>query len=185
MAAYQNPANHPPHAVPDGRPGSDKLTGLVLGAGTVSMGMIAGMFFDWATSIMPALSEADDRTYVVVMQKTITTINNSPLFLLSLMGAFVFTGVAAILQHRLGARAAFRWTLAGLALYVVAIMITMGVHFPLNDTLEKAGDPDTIADLAALRADTEGSWTSAHIARTGAAVLGLAFLCRALWLRRR
>jgi uncharacterized membrane protein len=184
MSAYQNPANYPTRAVPNNGHGSDRMLGLTLGAGTVCLGLIAGFFFDWATSIMPSLAEADDRTYVIVMQKTITNINSSPLFLLSLMGAFVFTGVAAILQHRLGAKAALRWTLAGLAFYVVAVMITMGVHFPLNDTLEKAGDPDTI-DLAALRADTEDAWVAGHLARTGAAVLGLVFLCRALWLRRR
>jgi len=184
MDFYRNPAGQPHQAVPDNGAGSDRMVGLTLGVATVCLGMIAGMFFDWATSIMPALAEADDRTYVIVMQKTITTINSSPLFMLALMGAFVFTIVAAILQNRIGAKAAFRWTLAGLALYVVAVGITMGVHFPLNDTLEKAGDPDTI-DLAALRADTEDAWVAGHLARTGAAVLGLAFLCRALWLRRR
>jgi uncharacterized membrane protein len=185
MDANRNPASYSPQAVVNGRTGSDRLAGFALGAGTVTMGMIAGMFFDWATSIMPALAQADDRTYVTVMQKTITTINNSPLFMFSLMGAFVFTGAAAILQHRLGARAAVRWIIAALVLYVVAIMITAGVHFPLNDTLENAGDPDKIADLAALRADTEGPWTSAHVARTIAATLALSALCRALWLRRR
>jgi uncharacterized membrane protein len=182
MDIYRNPQSH--QAVPNNGAGSDRMVGLTLGIGTVCLGMIAGMFFDWATSIMPALADADDRTYAIFMQKTITTINSSPLFLLALMGAFVSTGVAAILQNRLGAKAAFRWTLAGLALYVVAILITMGVHFPLNDTLEKAGDPDTI-DLAALRAETEDPWVAAHLARTAASVLGLAFLCRALWLRRK
>jgi uncharacterized membrane protein len=182
--ANRSTVSHPPKAVVDSRASSDRLAGLTLGAGTVTMGLIAGMFFDWATSIMPALSQADDRTYVTVMQKTITTINNSPLFLFSLMGAFVFTGAAAILHHRLGARAAVRWILAALVLYVVAIMITAGVHFPLNDTLEHAGDPDKIADIAALRADTEGPWVNAHAARTVTATLALASLCRALWLRR-
>jgi uncharacterized membrane protein len=186
MDANRDPAGHSPQTVAGSRgAGSDRLAGLALGAGTVSMGLIAGMFFDWATSIMPALSQADDRTYVVVMQKTITTINNSPLFLLSLMGAFVFTGAAAILQHRLGVRAAVRWIVAALVLYVVAIVITMGVHFPLNDALEHAGDPDKIADIAALRADTEGSWVNGHLVRTVAATLAFTCLCRALWLRRR
>jgi uncharacterized membrane protein len=184
MDAYRDTVGHPSGTVADGT-GSDRLAGLALGAGTVTMGLIAGMFFDWAISIMPALSQTDDRTYVAVMQKTITTINNSPPFLFSLMGAFVFTGAAAILQRRLGARAAVRWIVAALVLYVVAIVITMGVHFPLNDALEKAGDPDAIADIAALREDTEGPWVAGHLARTVATGLALTCLCRALWLRRR
>lgn len=179
-------ADQPIHAVPTGRQASTgRFAGIALGAGTVCLGMIAGMFFDWATSIMPALSEADDRTYVVVMQKTITTINNSPLFLLSFMGAFVFSGAAAVLQYRLGARATARWILAALALYMVAVLVTGVVHLPLNNTLEFAGDPDAIGDLATLRADTEQPWADGHIVRTVATTLALACLCRAMLVARR
>jgi uncharacterized membrane protein len=166
------------------RTGSGRLAGLVHGAATLTMGLIAGVFFDWTVSIMPALAQSDDRTFVVVMQKTITTMNSSPAFLFSFTGAFVFTGAAAILQHRLGARTAVRWILAALALYVVAIVITMGVHPPLNEALVSAGDPDKIADIAAIRKDVEGPWMNAHMVRTVAVTVALTFLCRALWLRR-
>jgi uncharacterized membrane protein len=164
--------------------GSGLVVGLVHGAATLSMGMVAGIFLDWAINIMPALSKVDDRTFVAVMQQTITTMNGGPIFLFTLTGAFVFTGVAALLQYRLGARAAAGWILAALGLYVVAMLITAVVHFPLNDTLEHAGDPDTIASLSSLRADTEGAWVTGHVLRTVAALLAFAFLCRALWLRR-
>lgn len=127
--------------------------------------------------------EVDDRTFVVFMQQTITTMTNGPIFLGTLMGGFVFTGVAAILQYRRGARSAAGWTLAALALYVAAMAITAVVHFPLNDTLVQAGDPDTIADLASLRADTEGIWVTGHVLRTVASMVALACLCRALWLQ--
>ncbi len=160
-----------------------KTSGWVLGGAAVTMGLVAGFFFDWATSIMPALKQADDRTYVVVMQKTITTINGSPLVLLTLAGALVLTGVAAILQRRVGARSAVRWILTALGLYVAALAVTVGIHFPLNDTLERAGDPDAIANLAALRESTESAWVNAHLVRTVAVVLALAALCRALWKR--
>ena len=160
-----------------------KTAGWVLGSAAVTMGLVAGFFFDWATAIMPALAESDDRTYVVVMQKTITTINGSPLVLLVLMGALGLTALAGFLLYRLGARSAVRWTLAAFVLYVVAVGITVGIHFPLNDTLEHAGDPDRIANLPALRARTESAWVTAHLVRTGAALLAFALLCRALWLR--
>ncbi len=183
MQIDRNAAGHP-HRTGAPRAASDRLAGLVHGAATVCMGLIAGLFFDWAVAIMPALADSDDRTFVIVMQKTIAAMNNGPLFLLTLMGAFVFTGVAAILQYRLGARPVARWILAALVLYVVAIMITAAVHFPLNFALENAGDPDTIADIAALRQDVEGSWMSAHVIRTIATIGALACLCRSLWLRR-
>ena len=186
MSIDRHPASRPLRAaVNSGSIRSDRLAGLVLGAALVAMGLVAGIFFDWAASIMPALAQADNRTYVVVMQNAITTMNNSPVFLFTLMGAFVFTGAAAIVQHRVGARAAVRWTLAAFALYVIAIAITVAVHFPLNDTLESAGDPDSIATIGALRRDTEALWANAHIARTLVTIAAFASLCRALWLRRR
>jgi uncharacterized membrane protein len=186
MYTNHNPASQPYQGVANGpRQGSGRLAGLTLGAATVTIGLIAGLFFDWAIAIMPSLAQTDDRTFVEVMQRTITTINNSPSFMFAFMGSFVFTIAAAVLQHRLGARAAVRWILAALALYLAAVLITMGVHVPINQTLESAGDPDQIADLAALRADSEASWTNAHLARTAAAMLSLAALCRALWLRNR
>ncbi|WP_460390628.1 anthrone oxygenase family protein [Actinophytocola sediminis] len=160
------------------------MTGIVHGTATVTVGLIAGTFFDWSVSIMPALAESDDRTYVTVMQETIRAMNKGPLFVGTFIGAFVFTGAAALLQRRIGARAAVRWILAGLLLYLAAMLITFGVHFPLNDTLDKAGDPDKIADLAALREETEQSWVTAHTARTIAVTLATACLCRSLWVRR-
>ncbi|MEQ3550543.1 DUF1772 domain-containing protein [Pseudonocardia nematodicida] len=161
---------------------SGRLAGLVLGAGTVCLAMIAGMFFDWAVAIMPALAGVDDRTYVAVLQQANATINGSPLFLLAFLGAFVVTGVAAVLQYRLGARAAVRWIVAALVLYVVAVGITAGVSIPLNDTLQAAGAPDAIADPAGLRTATEGPWVTGHDIRTVATVLALGCLCRAMLL---
>lgn len=184
MSTGAYPASSPVPTGASSRHAGSVLGGLVLGAGTLTIGMVAGIFFDWAITIMPALSEADDRTYVVFMQHTITTMNTSPVFLCTLMGAFVFTGTAAIVQFVRAARASAGWTLAALALYLVAMVITAVVHFPLNDTLESAGDPSTIQDLAGLREDTEGEWVLGHLLRTAAAMVALVCLCRALWLRR-
>jgi uncharacterized membrane protein len=192
MGPDQRPAGRTRQAVPDGHRdpgghrggGSGRSPGAVLGAATLTVGLVAGLFFDWAVAIMPSLARTDDQTFVVVMRETVMTMNGSPLFLLSFMGALLLTAAAVVLQYRRGARASGRWVLAALALYVVAAATTMGVHLPLNDTLESAGDPDRITDLAALRRDVETEWVNAHLVRTVAAVAALACLCRALWLGR-
>ena len=174
------------HTESDGyRSGTGPMAGLILGAATLTMGLIAGFFFDWAVAIMPAQAQSDDQTFINVMLTLITTINTSPAFLFAFTGAFVFTVAAAIVQYLLGARAAARWILAALALYFVASAITFGVHFPLHETLASAGDSDRIENLAAVRKDVEGPWVSAHLVRTVACTLAFGFLCRALWLRRR
>ncbi|MCT2581955.1 anthrone oxygenase family protein [Actinophytocola gossypii] len=184
MSTTTDPTVHSLQDVVTTHSKSGRLTGLVHGTATVTVGLIAGTFFDWSVSIMPALATSDDRTYVTVMQETIRVMNRGPLFVGTFIGAFVFTGAALVLQRRMGARAAVRWILAGLLLYLATLLITFGIHFPLNDTLDRAGDPDTIADLAALRAETEQAWVNAHTVRTIATALATACLCRSLWVRR-
>ncbi|MFC7584847.1 DUF1772 domain-containing protein [Nonomuraea antimicrobica] len=144
----------------------------------ITMGLMAGLFYAFAVAVMPALAGADDRTFVLVMQKINRTIEN-PVFFVTFFGAFVFTGAAAIARHRLGARAAARWILAALALYIVALAITMGVNVPLNEELARAGDPARIADLAKVRGEFEGVWVPANVARALACTLAVACLARA------
>jgi uncharacterized membrane protein len=165
--------------------GSDstrRLAGLVLGVATLTMGLIAGFFFDWAVAIMPALAEADDQTFVSVMQELITTINESPLFLLAFSGALVSTGAAAILLFAGGAHTAGRWVAAAFVLYLIACLITFSVHFPLHDTLAAVEDTAPRTELAAARDDFEQPWVAGHLARTAAVIVALSFLCRAVWL---
>lgn len=158
--------------------------GLVLGAATLAMGLIAGVFYAYACSVMIGLAKTDDRTFVDVMQRINVAIEN-PLFFASFFGALVLTAVAAVLERRLGSRAAFRWIVAALALYVVALAVTVGVNVPLNQDLADAGDPDRIADLAAVRHRFEGSWVTWNIVRTVATTAALACLGRALVLHGR
>jgi uncharacterized membrane protein len=169
-------AEYPRHAGPLGR-----AAGPVLGVAMVAMGLMAGIFYAFTISVMPGLARSDDRTFVTAMQNINLAIENAA-FLAVFFGAFVFTLVAAILQQRLGRRAAARWIVASLALYVVALAITMGINVPLNDQLASAGDPSRIVDLAAVRTNFEGPWVAAHLARTVACTLALACLGRALLL---
>jgi uncharacterized membrane protein len=171
---------------PTTAPGGAKYTlaGPILWLATISIGLIAGLFYGFAISVMPALAKTDDRTFVDTMQQINRSIENGA-FGMAFMGSFVFTGAAAILEHRLGRRNAARWVVASLALYVVSFAITAGVNVPLNQQLEAAGAPANIADLAAVRAAFEGSWNSAHLIRTIACVLSLGAVGRALWLHGR
>lgn len=163
------------------RPRSSRggAAGLVLLAAMLSMGLTAGLFYAFVVSVMPGLARTDDQTFVTVMQLINEVIQN-PAFTASSVGALVFTAVAAFLEHRLGARAAVRWILVALALYIVAIAITMGINVPLNDTLAAAGDPSRVADIAAVRNDFVGPWEAPHLVRTVACTLALACLGQAL-----
>jgi uncharacterized membrane protein len=78
-----------------------------------------------------------------------------------------------------------RWTVAALVLYGIVIAVTFGIHIPLNDDIDQAGNPDRIANLAAVRDDFEGRWVAWNIVRTVLSTTAVAALARALILHGR
>lgn len=145
---------------------------LSLLVATVMTGLTAGVFGLYAHTIMRGLRGTDDRTFVGAFQAIDRAIVN-PLFLFTFFGALVFTVIAAV-AHRHGA--ALPWILAAAALYLAGVVITMVVNVPLNDAIKAAGDPDRIADLAAVRANFhEARWIAWNLVR--AVTTTVAFGC--------
>ncbi len=163
---------------------ADRNADIVLAAAVVAMGLLAGLFYFSSIAVMPALTAADDHTLVDAMQQMIVKIEN-PFFFLTLMGAPVLAGVALSQARRSGSDAAARWIVAGLVLYAVMVVITVAVHFPLNDDLRNAGDPATIENLAEVRDDFVGPWVAWDIVRVLATTASFAALVWALVLRGR
>ena len=163
---------------------SEGFAGATLGAATLAMGLIAGVFYSFACSVMLGLARTDDRTFIEVMQRINEEIIN-PVFFSSFFGALVLSIVALVLQRRLGAREATRWIAAALALYALVLVVTMAANVPLNDALAAAGDPHTISDPASVRHQFEGPWVAWNIVRGAASLLALGCLARALVLHGR
>jgi uncharacterized membrane protein len=158
---------------------------VALLAATLTMGLMAGVFGDWATTIMRGLRATDDRTFVGAFQALDRAIYN-PLFMLTFVGALVFTGVAAVLYLRGEDHAPLPWVAVGFGLYLATFVITMAVNVPLNDGLKAAGDPDRIADLAAVRAAfQETRWVAWNIVRAIATTAAFGCLVWALVLHGR
>jgi uncharacterized membrane protein len=159
-----------------------KAAAPLLYLATLTVGLMAGFFFAFAALIMPSLGKVDDRSFVTAFQKINEGVQSGA-FTFAFFGAFIFTGAAAIVHHRMGARTAARWIFAATLLYVVAIALTFGGNIPLNDKLAAAGDPAVIADFAAARAAfDEGSWNALNAARTIACMLSLLTLVPAIAL---
>lgn len=140
-------------------------------AGTVATGLMAGLFFGYACSVVPALGGVDDRTYVDVMRRINRAIQN-PAFGLCFLGALVLPGVAAV-----GLRAehptAAGWTLAGLTAYLVAVLITVTANIPRNNRLDRDDGPGA-------RRAFERAWNRYHLLRTVFTGAALVLLCQAL-----
>lgn len=152
---------------------------------TFTIGLTAGVFGDWAHTIMVGLGTTDDRTFVTAFQALDRAVLN-PLFMLTFMGGLVFTGIAAVLYLRVDDRAPLPWVTVAFGLYLAAFVITMVAHEPLNYVLRTAGDPDAIADLAAVRgAFHETRWAAWHLVRTVATCVAFGCLAWALVLHGR
>jgi uncharacterized membrane protein len=157
---------------------------VVLGAAVIAMGLLAGLFYAFDVAVMPGLTAADDRTLVDAMQQMIDKIEN-PAFFLTLLGAPALAGVALSQARRSGEARIAAWIVAGLGFYAVMVVVTFAFHFPLNEELKDAGDPDRIEDLAEVRDDFVTPWVAWNIVRTLATTAALGCLTWALVLYRR
>lgn len=136
----------------------------------LTVGMFAGVFGLYSNAIMPGLRRTDDRTFVGAFQAIDTAVIN-PLFLSTLFGGLVFTGLAIALHFGEEYRAALPWLIAAFAFYLIAVIITLAINVPLNDAIKAEGDPDRITDLAAVRERFgEARWLRWNHVRTGLTV---------------
>lgn len=144
------------------------LQGAALVAATTAMGLMAGVFWLYAHTIMPGLRRTDDRTFVGAFQAIDRAIVN-PWFLPMFFGALVLTGAAAALSDG----AVLAWTLAAFVLYLAVVAITFRVHLPRNDAIKASTDPD----LATVRARfDEAAWARWNVVRALASTAALACL---------
>ena len=146
--------------------------GAVLGAATVAMGLIAGVYFVFACCVMPALARSDDRTYVQVMNDVDDVIQN-PVFFLAFLGAPVLTAVSA---WQLRDQPCRSWIRTALAACALGFLTTIVFNVPLNDALARAADPAT------AREHFEHPWVAWNAVRAGLTVVALGCLARALVL---
>jgi uncharacterized membrane protein len=161
------------------------LRGVALFVATTGTGLMAGVFGLYAHTIMPGLGETDDRTFVGAFQEIDRAIVN-PLLVATLFGALAFTALATALHLGEDARSMLPWLVAALLLYLAVVVITFAVNVPLNDDIKAAGDPDRIADLAAVRERfTETRWAAWNIVRAVASTAAFGCLAWALVLHGR
>jgi uncharacterized membrane protein len=155
------------------------LQTVTLLTATISTGLIAGVLFAYACSVMPGLARSSDHTLVETMQNINRAILN-PWFLLPFVGSIPLIALAAVLAWRGGGGSALPWIVAALVVYVVAFAITRTVNVPLNNELDAAGAPDRITDLAAVRERFEDRWVVWNVLRTLAHTAAFGLLAWAL-----
>src|SRR4051794_40741189 len=144
---------------------------LTLGSATLTTGLLAGLYYAYACSVMPGLARTDDHTFVSAMNHINDAIQN-PVFFVTFVGAPAATALLAWRERR-APRTDRRWVRIALGLNVLALITTMAINVPLNDALAKDGDRDAF----------EGAWVVWNVVRA-VAVTG-AFACLLQHLRTR
>lgn len=156
----------------------DVLRVVSLMAATITMGLVAGVFGLYAHTIMPGLAKTDDRTFVGAFQSMDRAIINPWFMGGGFLGALIFSIIATITHI---GRPELPWVAVALVLYIVTFVITIAINVPLNDAMKAAGHPDSIADLAAVRARfDEARWAGWNIVRTLASTTAFGLLAWAL-----
>ncbi|GAB3208703.1 DUF1772 domain-containing protein [Nocardia tengchongensis] len=146
---------------------------------TVTTGLLAGVFYAYACSVMIGLGKFDDKTFVEVMNKINVVIVN-PVFMLSFLGSLAFSILAGVFYLRSDLRPVLIWIAVAAALNLLSLIITSGFNVPLNNNLATATDAQGLVDFAALRKDFETPWLTGNIARALANTGALTALCWAL-----
>ena len=133
---------------------------VVLLAGRIVTGLLAGVYVAFLVAVMPALHSQSDEVFAAVMNRISVVIVN-PAFLSLFLGAPLLT--AGLLWWHRGP------LLIGAAvLAAAALVITIAANVPLNDALADGG----------TRHDFETPWLVWHALRTATAVSCFSLLCR-------
>ncbi|WP_342587446.1 DUF1772 domain-containing protein [Manganibacter manganicus] len=118
-------------------------------------GMMAGLFFAYSNSVMPALARMPGPQGMTAMNHVNVIIQN-PLFLSIFMGTAVIMFML-IVAALLGWISRPAWILTGAVLYLVGnIAVTVSINVPMNDALAAANPAG--ADGAALWAAFLDRW---------------------------
>jgi uncharacterized membrane protein len=147
------------------------LKTALLGGGIVTTGLMSGLLYGWAVSVIPGTKQVPAGNYVDTMQHINRAIIN-PAFVVPFMGIPLVLGGAAVMQFRAGDHRR-GWLLAGAAItYVVGVLgVTIGRNVPLNDALDAFDLRGSTSDAVERRRTTyERPWNRWHHVRTIASV---------------
>lgn len=156
---------------------------------TVSVGLVAGVFFGWAVSVMPGLARVDARTFVSAFHAMDRAIVRAP-FVSVFLGGLLLTAAANLLHSGADHRGVLPWTAAAFLLYLLSFIFTIRINIPINNALDNvldnalksAGGLDAL-DVAAVRERfAEARWTYWNNVRAVLCTLALVCLAVALAL---
>lgn len=147
-------------------------------AAVIGAGVAAGVYFACSTFVMPALRKLLHTQAISAMNSINKAAPNSPLFMLALFGTGIVCVLVMIAAFRQRDDPAAAWQIAGAALYLISVLVTVIYHVPHNGELMKV-DPNG-AGAGTTWSHFYSGWIAWNHVRTLAAVGGTVSLVLAL-----
>ena len=146
----------------------------------LSCSLVGGFIFTYAIVVMPGLSKLNDKDFLRAFQVTDAVIqNNQPLFMSTWIGSIVAILTTILISLvTVGLSEAWLIVLMGAAYLLGVQGITVAIHIPLNNHIQKLNieelNDKTLADE---RLKFEKKWNFFNKIRTGIAIsVGLLML---------
>ena len=148
--------------------------------------LVSGFIFTYSIVVMPGLSNLNDKDFLKAFQVTDAVIqNNQPLFMFTWIGSIVAiltTIVASLIT--VGLSEAWIIILVGAAYLVGVQGITVAIHIPLNNHIQKLNIEElNDKTLAYERKNFEAKWNFFNKIRTFVAISASSLLLIVLSLR--
>lgn len=153
------------------------LSDLSLAAATLCTGLMAGLFFSFSCSVMPALKGVPDKEFITTMQSINRAIQN-PVFFIVFFGCLLLLPASAYLNYSSTAPPVFRLALAATVIYFIGVFgVTVFGNIPLNNALDKFNMDGASAEMITQqRVAFEARWKSLNTIRTASSILSFALL---------
>lgn len=151
------------------------ISSTLLGTSILATGLMSGLLYGWAVSVIPGTQRIGALSYVDTMQNINKAIIN-PAFVIPFMAIPVMLGAAAIVQFRTGDQRRAWLLVSAAATYIVGVLgVTFGGNIPLNDALETFDLGESTNQAIENRRRTyETPWNRWHYLRTAASVAAFA-----------
>ena len=149
-----------------------KMGDYILFFTTLSVALIAGLFYAYSCSVNIGLGHLSDRDYLNAMQEINKAILN-PWFFASFIGSLVLLPLSAWLQFSAENFIRFYLLLGATIVYLIGVFgVTAFGNVPLNERLANADlEVLSIQAIKDLRIAFEKPWLQCHLIRTLAALI--------------
>jgi uncharacterized membrane protein len=143
---------------------------------TLCLGLMSGLFYAYACSVMPALKRLDDFQFISAMQSINRAIQN-PIFFISFFGVLIFLPIATYLNYTKPVSIIFWYLVVASIIYFTgSFLVTVIGNIPLNNSLDEFELTTASKDsLRTTRQLFETKWTRLNNIRTASSILAFIF----------